>query len=194
MKDLGQLKYCLDIEVMRSKKGIYFSQRKYVFDLLSKTGKLWAKPSGTPMMPNQQLFKEGELCKDPERYRRLVGKLNYLMVTRPDIASVSVVSQFMSSSTVDHWAIVEQILCYLKVASWRGILYKDHGHARVECFSDVDWAGSREDRRSTSGYCVFIGGNLVSWKSKKQNVVSLSSVEFEYRAMAQSVCEIVRIY
>ena len=69
------------------------------------------------MMPNQQLFKEGELCKDPERYRRLVGKLNYLMVTRPDIASVSVVSQFMSSSTVDHWAIVEQILCYLKVAS-----------------------------------------------------------------------------
>lgn len=194
-KDLGQLKYFLGIEVMRSKKGIYLSQRKYVLDLLSETGKLGAKPSGTPMMPNQQLVKEGELCKDPERYRRLVGKLNYLTVTRPDIAySVSVVSQFMSSPTVDHWAAVEQILCYLKAAPGRGILYKDHGHTRVECFSDADWAGSREDRRSTSGYCVFVGGNLVSWKSKKQNVVSRSSAESEYRAMAQSVCEIVWIH
>ncbi|TYJ97231.1 Cysteine-rich RLK (RECEPTOR-like protein kinase) 8 [Cucumis melo var. makuwa] len=124
-------------------------------------GKLGAKPSGTPMMPNQQLVKEGKLCKYPERYRRLVGKLNYLTVTRPDIAySVSVVSQFMSSPTVDHWATVEQILCYLKVAPGRGILYKDHGHTRVECFSDADWMGSREDRRSTSGYCVFVGRNL----------------------------------
>ena len=83
---------------MRSKKGIYLSQRKYVLDLLSNTGNLVAKPSGTPMMPNQQLVKEGKLCKDPKRYRRLVEKLNYLTVTRPDIAySVSVVSQFMSS-------------------------------------------------------------------------------------------------
>ena len=106
---------------MRSKKGIYLSQRKYVLDLLSETGKLGAKPSGTPMMPNQQLVKEGELCKDPERYRRLVRKLNYLTVTRPDIAYfVSVVSQFiMSSPTVDHWTAVEQILCYLKAAPGR---------------------------------------------------------------------------
>ena len=95
---------------------------------------------------------------------------------------------------MDHWAAVEQILCYLKAAPGHGILYKDHGHTRVECFSDADWAGSREDRRSTSGYCVFVGGNLVSWKSKKQNVVSRSSAESEYRAMAQSVCEIVWIH
>ncbi|KAL0545945.1 hypothetical protein IC582_015849 [Cucumis melo] len=121
------------------------------------------------MMPNQQLVKEEKLCKDHERYRRLVGKLNYLTVTRPDIAySVSMVSQFMSSPTVDHWAAVEQILCYLKDAPGRGILYKNHGHTRVECFSDVDWARSLEDRRSTFGYCVFVGGNLVSWKSKNK--------------------------
>ncbi|KAL0556547.1 hypothetical protein IC582_005061 [Cucumis melo] len=147
------------------------------------------------MMSNQHLVKEGKLCKDPERYRRLVGKLNYLTMTRPDIAYfVSVVSQFMSSPTVDHWAAVEQILCYSKAAPGRGILYKDHGHTRVECFSDADWAESREDRRSTSGYCVFVGGKLVSWKSKKQNVVSRSSAKSEYRATAQSVCEIAWIH
>ena len=83
-------------------------------------------------------------------------------MTRPDIAySISVVSQFMSSPIVDHWVAVEQILCYLKAALGRGILYKDHGHTRVECFFHADWARSREDRRSTFGYCVFLGRNFV---------------------------------
>ena len=93
------------------------------------------------MAPNVQLTKEGELFEDLERYRKLVGKLNYLTVTRPNIAySVSVLSQYMSSPTVNHWAGVEHILCYLKEAPRRGILYKKHGHARIECFSDADWA------------------------------------------------------
>ena len=72
----------------------------------------------------------------------------------------------MSSRTVDHWAAIEQVLCYLKGALGRGIFYSNHGH-RLECFTDVDWAGSKEDKRSTTGYYVFVGGNLVSWKSKK---------------------------
>ncbi|XP_022152743.1 uncharacterized protein LOC111020391 [Momordica charantia] len=194
-KDLGMLKYFLGIEVTRNKKGIFLSQRKYVLDLLTETGKLAAKPRSTPMIPNLQLTMEGELLKDLEKYRRLVGKLNYLTVTRPDIAyPVSIMSQFMSSPTTDHWIALEHILCYLKDAPGRGLLYKDHGHLNIECFSDADWAGSKENRRSTSGYCVFVGGNLVSWKSKKQNVVSRSSAESEYRAMAQSVCELVWIH
>src|SRR5262249_33271042 len=136
-KDLGVLKYFLGIEVTRSKKGIFISQRKYVLDLLIETGKLGAKPCSTPMLPNLQLSKDGDLFEDPEKYRRLVGKLNYLTVTRPDIAySVSIVSQFMSSPTVDHWTALEQILCYLKGAPGRGILYKNHGHNHIECFSD----------------------------------------------------------
>ena len=189
------LRYFLGVEVMRSKHEIFLSQRKYVLDLLSETGKLGAKPCSSPIAPGVHLSKKGELFEDPERYRRLVGKLNYLTVTPPDIAhSVSVVNQYMSSPTVDNWAAVEHILCYLKGAPGRGILYSNHGHNRVECFTDADWVGSKEDRRSTSGYCVFVGGNLVSWKIKKQGVVSCSSAESEYRAMTQSVCEIMWLH
>ena len=103
IKDLGMLKNFLGVEVMRSKHGIFLSQRKYVLDLLSKTGKLGAKPCSSPIAQSLHLTREGELFGDLEKNRRLVGKLNYLTVTRLDIAhSVSVVSQYMSSPTVDH--------------------------------------------------------------------------------------------
>ena len=164
-------------------------------NLLSETGKLAAKPCQSPLAQSLHLTREGKLFEDSERYRRLVGKLNYLTVTRPNIAYyVSVVSQYMSSPTVDHWAAIKQILCYLKGAPGRGILYINHGHDRFECFTDADWAGSMEDKRPTSSYCVFVGGNLVSWKSKKQSVVSRSSAVSEYRAMAQSACEIMWLH
>ena len=108
--------------------------------MLSEIGKLGTKPCSAPMAPNVQLTKEGELFKDPERYRRLVGKLNYFTVTLLDIAySVSVLSQYMSSSTISHWATIEHILCYLKEAPGRGILYKKHGCTRIECFSNAYW-------------------------------------------------------
>ena len=92
-KDLGMLRYFLGIEVMRSKHGIFLSQRKYVLDLSSEIEKLGVKPCSSPMVPGVHLTKEGKTFEDPERYRRLAGKLNYLTVTRPDIAHlVSVVS------------------------------------------------------------------------------------------------------
>ena len=84
----------------------------------------------------------------------------------------------MFPPTVNHWVAVD-----LKRASGQGILYSNHGHNTTECFKNANWAGSKEDRRSTSSYRVFVGGNIVSWKSKKQRVVSFSSVEFEYRAI-----------
>ena len=97
------LKYFLSVEVMGSNRGIFLSQRKYVMDLLSETRKLAAKPCQFPMARRLHLTREGELFEDSKRYRRLVGKLNYPTVTRPDIAySVSVVSQYMSSPTTDH--------------------------------------------------------------------------------------------
>ena len=102
-KDLDMLKYFLGVEVMRSKRRVFLYQRKYVLDLLSKTGKLAAKTCQSPMAQSLHLTREDELFEDLERYRRLVGKLNYLMVTHPDIAYfISVVSQYKSSPTVDH--------------------------------------------------------------------------------------------
>ncbi|XP_022855973.1 uncharacterized protein LOC111377145 [Olea europaea var. sylvestris] len=101
------------------------------------------------------------------KYRRLIGKLNYLTVTRPDIAHA-----------------VSVIFCYLKRASGLGIVYNNHGHTCIEGLIDADWAGSKINRRYTTGYCVFVGENLVSWRSKKQNVVFRSSAKSEYKAMA----------
>ena len=123
-----------------------------ILNLQFKTGKLVAKPCQFPIVQNLHLTREGELFGDPKRYRRLVGNLNYLTVTRLDIAYyVSVVSQYMSSPTVDHWAAVEHILCYFKGALRHGILYSNHVYNILECFTDVDLAEYKEDRRSTLG-------------------------------------------
>ncbi|GAV82315.1 hypothetical protein CFOL_v3_25767 [Cephalotus follicularis] len=140
------------------------SQHKYVLDQLDETRMLSSKPLDTPMDPNQMLMvDDGDVLEDPEKYRRLVGKLNYLTVTRPDITfPVSGVSQFLSSPRSSHCDAVIRILRYLKGSSGRLLLYCDHGHHWVEGFSDADWAGSHSDRMSTIGYCVFVGDNLVS--------------------------------
>ncbi|BBH02385.1 hypothetical protein Prudu_012927 [Prunus dulcis] len=176
MKSLSDLKYFLGIEVARSKHGIFLSQRKYVLDLLAETGMLDCKPIDTPSEQNHKLgLYPDQVPTDKERYQQLVGKLIYLAHTRPDIAyAVSVVSQFMHSPSEDHMGAVTRILRYLKVT-----LARD-----VEGYTDADWAGSATDRRSTSGYFTFVGGNLVTWRSKKQKVVSRSSAEAEYRGMA----------
>jgi len=187
VKDLGQLRYFLGIEIARSPRGIVLSQRKYVLDLLNDTGMLGCRPASTPIEQNHKLCAQSGEPVDKEKYQRLVGRLIYLCHTRPDITyAVSVVSRYMHDPRNGHMDAVYRILRYLKSSPGKGLWFKKNNHLNVEGYCDADWASCLDDRRSTSGYCTFVGGNLVSWRSKKQPVVSRSTAEAEYRAM--SVC------
>jgi hypothetical protein len=193
MKNLGGLKYFLGIEVARSNQGIFLSQRKYILDLLSEVGLLECKPAETPIVQNHKLGEHpDQVPTNKERYQRLVGKLIYLSHTRPDIAyAVSVVSQFMHNPSDEHMDAVIRILQYLKSSPGKGLMFSKNDHLKVEGYMDADWAGNISDRKSTSGYFMFVGGNLVTWRSKKQNVVALSSAEAEFRGMAKGLCELL---
>ncbi|XP_050157515.1 uncharacterized mitochondrial protein AtMg00810-like [Malus sylvestris] len=163
IKDLGVLKYFLSIEMATSSKGLFLNQRKYVVDLLDEAHMLDCKPARTPLISKLQLDAKGEPLSNPSVYQCMVGKLIYLTITRPDIAySLSLVSQFMHYPTLVHWEIVKIILRYLKGSVGRGILMKKNGSNHIMAYTDVDWAGNTLDRKSTKGFCTFVGGNLVA--------------------------------
>lgn len=129
---------------------------------------------------------------DSQQYQRLVGRLIYLSHTRQDIAyAISIVSRHMHDPRSSHLDAVHRILRYLKSCPGKGMLFPKHGHLKIEGYTDADWAGCLDDRKSTSGYCAFVGGNLVSWRSKKQSVVSRCTAEAEFRAMASGLCELM---
>jgi hypothetical protein len=192
VKDLGQLRYFLGIEIARSSKGIVLSQRKYTLDLLDDTSMLGCRAAFTPIDQNHKLCAQSGEPVDKEKYQKLVGRLLYLCHTRPYISyAVSVVSRYMHDPRSGHLDVVYRILRYLKGSPGKGLWFKKNGHLTVDGYSDADWASCLDDRRSTSGYCVFVGGNLVSWRSKKQQVVSRSTAEAEYRAMSQGLSEML---
>ena len=153
---------------------------------------LGCKPAVTPIEQNHPISADGGDPVDRYQYQRLVGWLIYLSHTRPDIAyAVSIVSRYMHDPRISHLDVANRILRYLKSCPGKGILFTNHGHLRIEGYTDADWAGCLDDRRSTSGYCMFVGGNLVSWRSKKQSVVARSTAEAEFRSMDSGLCELM---
>ncbi|XP_038885780.1 secreted RxLR effector protein 161-like [Benincasa hispida] len=191
IKDLGTLRYFLRMEVARSVEGISVSQRKYTLNLLKETGMTGCKPADTPVEANLNLIESADdVLVNKERYQRLMGKLIYLSHTRPDISyAVSLVSPFMQAPCERHMEAVTRILRYLKSSLGKGLVFRKHDKRCIKAYTDSDWAGSVTDRKSISGYCTFVWGNLVTWRSKKQGVVARSSAEAEYRAMNLGICE-----
>ena len=134
---------------------------------------------------------DGDPLSDPTRYRHLVGSLVYLAVTRPDISyPVHILSQFVSAPTTVHYSHLLRVLRYLRGTITRRLFFPSSSSLQLQCYSDATWASDPTDRRSLSAYCVFLGGSLVAWKTKKQVAVSRSSVEAELRAMASLIAEV----
>ena len=192
LKDLGALHYFLGIEVYRDDTGLYLTQSKYIGEILDRFGMLNIKPCPTPMVSGKVLSKDdGEVLDNPTMYRSAIGALQYLVHTRPDIAfSVNKLSQFLQCPTTTHWNGVKRILRYLKGTLCHGLHIAYSERLDIIGFSDADWACCPDDRRSVAGYCVYLGETLIAWSSKKQAVVSRSSTESEYRALAQVASEI----
>ena len=192
MKDLGTLKYFLGVEVARNQEGIFLCQRKYALDIISEAGLLGAKPSGFPIEQNHHLaLAENALLVDSEKYRRLVGRLIYLTLTRPELSySVHILAQFMHQPREAHWEAALRVVRYLKGSPGQGILLRADSDLRLYAYCDSDWGSCPLTRRSLTGYFVMLGTSPISWKTKKQHTVSRSSAEAEYRSMATTVCEL----
>ncbi|CAM8976219.1 unnamed protein product [Rhodiola kirilowii] len=192
LKDLGDLNFFLGIEVHRSSSSLFLSQRKYILDLLDRSNMMGAKPIASPAEPGSRLCVGGDPLTDPHLYRSIVGALQYVTITRPEISySVNRVCQFMHSPSDHHWAAVKRILRYLKGTIDDGLLFRPSRDSRLVCFADAGWASDPDDCRSQHGFSIYFGGNLVSWSSRKQKVVARSSTEAEYRAIAFASAELI---
>ncbi|XP_039133201.1 uncharacterized mitochondrial protein AtMg00810-like [Dioscorea cayenensis subsp. rotundata] len=193
MKDLGALTYFLGLEVTYTSNGLGLNQTKYTCDIIREANLTDDKVAHTPMEVNVKYKNDdGKPISDPTHYRKIVGSLVYLTMTRPDISfAVHILSQFVSDPRQLHLAALHRVIQYLKGSIRRGIFFPSSSMLNVKGFTDADWAGCPDSRRSTTGWCMFLGDSLISWKCKKQDRVSKSSTEAEYRSMSTACSEIV---
>ena len=193
MSDLGLLSYYLGMEVKQKPGEILLCQKAYATKIIEQCGMTGCNAVDTPMEQNSKLLPgRPDMARDTTKFRSIVGSLRYLVNTRPDIAySVGMVSRFMESPTTEHWAAIKHIIRYIAGTTEYGCRYTCGSHSNLKLlgYSDSDHAGDLEKRKSTSGVVFFLNGNLVTWSSQKQRVVSLSSCEAEYIAGASAACQ-----
>ena len=184
MSMVGELTYFLGLQVKEIDSGIYINQAKCARNLVKGFGLDKTAYARTPMAANAKLTNDpsGESV-DVTLYRSMIGCLLYLTTSRPDIAfSVGVCSRFQSNSKISHLNAVKIIIKYVSETCDYGLFYSKESNLSLAGFSNLDWAGNANDRKSTTGGCFYVGANLVAWMSKKQNFVSLSIAEAEYIA------------
>ncbi|WVZ91561.1 LOW QUALITY PROTEIN: hypothetical protein U9M48_037713 [Paspalum notatum var. saurae] len=187
MKDLGVLHHFLGVTVEPRPSGLLLHQRQYTLDILEQAGMTDCNTCSTPVDSQAKLSEDaGDPVADPTAYRSVAGALQYLTFTRPD--TTYAICLHMHDPREPHLTAFERLLRYLRGTVDHGLLLH-WSSAELVVYTDADWAGCPDTRRSTSGYAVFLGGNLVSWSSKQQPIVFRSSVEAEYRAVANDAAE-----
>ncbi len=197
MTDMGELQYYIGVSVVQDKKNnrVWLHQKPYISKIIEKFGQAEAKTVATPVDVNVKLTKEDGISKpvDPIQYQSLIGSLLYLAVaTRPDIAyAVGVLSKFCAKPTVAHLTAAKRVLRYLKGTQSLGLKYEGSVDESLTVYADADWAGDLDDRHSTSGNVSIMGSGAVSWMSKKQPTVALSTAEAEYVALCSATQETI---
>ena len=193
MSLVGELTYFLGLQVKQMEDSIFLSQSKYAKNIVKKFGMENASHKRTPAPTHLKLSKdEAGTSVDQSLYRSMIGSLLYLTASRPDITyAVGVCARYQANPKISHLNQVKRILKYVNGTSDYGIMYCHCSDSMLVGYCDADWAGSADDRKSTSGGCFYLGNNLISWFSKKQNCVSLSTAEAEYIAAGSSCSQLV---
>jgi hypothetical protein len=188
MKYLGLMQYFMGMEVYKNEDEIFICKTKYAKDMLKKFDMVECKLASTPTAHGIVLCRDdGVEIVDETTYKSIVGSLMFLTHTRPDISySVFLISRYMTEPSEIHMKATKRILRYVKGTLNFGIHYYTSKRFNLVGFSDFDWGGSLDDQKSTSGNCLSFGSGLITWSSKKQSIVSLSSTEAEYVAVTST--------
>ena len=174
--------------------GLMLHQHKYILDILTRAGMTSYKLVDTPISTSKVTILLDPLFSDPTQFPQIMGVLQYLTFTRPDICfAVNRVCQFMHAPTDSHWGVVKRILFYLRGTTTYGLHITRSSSSALHGFTDADWVGSTDDRKSTGGYLAFFGQTLVSWKSSKQRTVARSSTKAEYKVLADGTAEVIQL-